>query len=269
MTLPNDGLPGATAPLIQPDELPGWLIAEDLDYLVFDKPGWVVCHPSKNGPWSSLVGAVREWRGMETMHLVSRLDRETSGVILLAKHPGAASVAQTAMERRWVHKTYLALLEGELAEPTMVDQPLGPDEASPAAVRTTVRVDGSPSSTLLEPLLRRNGYTLARVQPHTGRKHQIRAHALWLGHPVVGDKLYGRDESFYLEFAREGWTPRLAAGLAMPRQALHAARLEFRAPTFTRIFAAPLAADMRRFATERMGLTSDELDTTLRAEGLS
>jgi 23S rRNA pseudouridine1911/1915/1917 synthase len=269
MTLPEDSLPGASAPLIQPDALPGWLLEEDMDYLVFDKPGWVVCHPSKNGPWSSLVGAVREWRGMETMHLVSRLDRETSGVILLAKHPGAASVAQTAMERRWVHKTYLALLEGELAEPTVVDQPLGPDEASPAAVRTTVRADGSPSSTLLEPLLRRKGFTLARVQPHTGRKHQIRAHALWLGHPVVGDKLYGRDESLYLEFARAGWTPRLASALAMSRQALHAARLEFRAPTLTRTFAAPLAADMRRFAVERMGLSADELDAALRAEGLS
>ena len=269
MTLPDDIVPGASAPLIQPEELPGWVIGEDADYLVFDKPGWVVCHPSKNGPWSSLVGAVREWRGMATMHLVSRLDRETSGVILLAKHPGAASLAQTAMERRWVHKTYLALLEGELAAPTMVDQPLGPDEASPAAVRTPVRADGAPSSTFLEPLVVRGGFTLARVQPHTGRKHQIRAHALWLGHPVVGDKLYGRDESLYLEFAREGWTPRLAAALAMGRQALHAARLEFRAPSLTRTFAAPLAADMRAFAIKRMGLSGTEIDAALAAEGLS
>lgn len=269
MTLPDDVAPGAAAPLIQPEALPGWLLEEDRDYLAFDKPGWVVCHPSKNGPWSSLVGAVRAWRGMETMHLVSRLDRETSGIILLAKHPGAASVAQTAMERRWVHKTYLALLEGELAEPVMVDQPLGPDEASPVAVRTTVRADGAASSTFIEPLIRRAGFTLARVQPHTGRKHQIRAHALWLGHPVVGDKLYGRDESLYLEFAREGWTPRLAAALAMARQALHAARLEFRAPALNRTFAAPLAADMRRFVAERMGVPEAELAAALAAEGLA
>lgn len=268
MTLSEEGSPGAEAPLIDPAQLPGWLLEEDRDYLVFDKPGWVVCHPSKNGPWSSLVGAVRVWRGMETMHLVSRLDRETSGIILLAKHPGAASVAQTAMERRWVKKTYLALLEGELAEPTLVDQPLGPDEASLVAVRTTVRPDGSPSSTFLEPLVRRGGFTLARVQPHTGRKHQIRAHALWLGHPVVGDKLYGRDPSLYLEFAREGWTPRLASSLALARQGLHAARLEFTAPALTRTFAAPLAADLRRFALERMGLAESELGATLAAEGL-
>jgi 23S rRNA pseudouridine1911/1915/1917 synthase len=256
-------------PLISPSQIGAWLVEEDEDFLVFDKPGWVVCHPSKDGPWSSLVGAVREWRGMATAHLVSRLDRETSGVILLAKHPGAASVSQTAMERRWVDKAYLALLEGELAEPTLVEQPLGPDEASEVAVRTTVRSDGSPASTFLEPLARAGGFTLARVQPHTGRKHQIRAHALWLGHPVVGDKLYGRDPSLYLEFAREGWTDRLARQLAHPRQALHAARLSFRAPTLHRIFRAPFAVDLRGFARERMGLSDEAIGELLRAQDLT
>lgn len=255
-------------PRIAPEALAGWLVEEDADYLVFDKPGWVVCHPSKDGPWSSLVGAVKEWRALPAAHLVSRLDRETSGVILLAKHPAAASVAQTAMERRWVGKTYLALLEGELAEPTLVDQPLGPDETSDIAVRTAVRAGGSPASTFIEPLRRSGGFTLARVQPHTGRKHQIRAHALWLGHPVVGDKLYGRDPSLYLEFAREGWTERHARQLALPRQALHAARLDFVAPTLRRTFRAPLAEDLREFARARMGIDARELDALLGAEGL-
>ena len=256
-------------PLIDPAELPGWLVEEDGDYLVFDKPGWVVCHPSKDGPWSSLVGAVKAWRSLAASHLVSRLDRETSGVILLAKHPAAASVAQTAMERRWVTKTYLALLEGELAEPTLVDQPLGPDETSDIAVRTAIRAGGSPASTFLEPLHRAGGFTLARVQPHTGRKHQIRAHALWLGHPVVGDKLYGRDPSLYLEFAREGWTERHARQLALPRQALHAARLDFVAPTLRRTFRAPLAPDLREFVLSRMGMDAAALGSLLAREGLA
>jgi 23S rRNA pseudouridine1911/1915/1917 synthase len=250
-------------PLIDPQELPGWVIEEDTDFLVFDKPGWVVCHPSKDGPWSSLVGAVRVWRTMDKMHLVSRLDRETSGVILLAKHAVAASLAQTAMERRWVHKTYLAILEGEVTEPVMVDQPLGDDVTSEVAVRTTVRPDGSPSATFFEPLLYRKGFTLVKVKPHTGRKHQIRAHALWMGNPVVGDKLYGRDASLYLEFAREGWTPRLARSLAHRRQALHAARLDFTAPNFVRTFCAPFAKDLREFAEMQMGVTAVEMTQLL------
>jgi 23S rRNA pseudouridine1911/1915/1917 synthase len=78
---------------VDPAELPNWLIEEDDDYMAFDKPGWLVCHPSKDGPWSSLVGAVKEWKQMDISHLVSRLDRETSGIILIAKHYDAASAA--------------------------------------------------------------------------------------------------------------------------------------------------------------------------------
>ena len=254
-------------PLIRPEDLPGWIVEEDEDYLVVDKPGWVVCHPSKSGPWSSLVGAVREWRGGK-VHLVSRLDRETSGVILLAKHEGAARLAQMAMERREVTKTYLALLEGELPEPVQVDQPLGPDETSRVAVKTAVRPGGSPAATFLEPLHRGGGLTLARVQPHTGRKHQIRAHALWLGYPVLGDKLYGRDESLYLELAEQGWTERHARALGHSRQALHAGRLDFCAGGLGRTFRAPFAADLRQVVLGRMGLLPADLDRLLASEGL-
>ena len=259
--------PRAKHPKIRPEDLPGWIVEEDDDYLVVDKPGWVVCHPSKDGPWSSLVGAVREWRGGK-VHLVSRLDRETSGVLLLAKHEAAASAAQVALERREVAKTYLSLLEGELSEPVQVDQPLGPDETSRVAVKTAPRAGGLPSATFFEPLLRAGGFTLARVQPHTGRKHQIRAHALWLGHPVVGDKLYGRDESLYLELVEHGWTDRHDRALALPRQALHAARLEFRSPRLTRTFLAPFSADLRAFVEGPMGVDRGRVDALLAAEGL-
>ncbi|MGA0133279.1 MAG: RluA family pseudouridine synthase [Opitutales bacterium] len=257
--------PGSEAPKVDPVELPRWLVSEDEDYMVFDKPGWLVCHPSKDGPWSSLVGAVKAWRGLEVAHLVSRLDRETSGVILIAKHYAAAAAAQTAIERRLVLKTYHALLRGELKEPVTVDQPLGPDEASEVVVKTSVRPGpGSlAAATFFEPLIVRDGYTLARVQPHTGRKHQIRAHAEWLGHPVAGDKIYGGDDTLFLEFIAHGWTPRLAARLDFGRQALHASRLDFRAPAFGRVFSAPLAADMRAFVLNRMRTTEAELADAL------
>jgi len=255
--------PSGTAPKVDPAHLPGWILEEDADYIAFDKPGWLICHPSKDGPWSSLVGAVKEWRQLEVLHLVSRLDRETSGIILIAKHFEAASAAQTAMERRMVLKTYYALLKGEMKEPVMVDQPLGPDETSQVVVKTAVREGPGtlPAATFFEPVLVGGGYTLARVQPHTGRKHQIRAHALWLGLPVVGDKLYGGDDSLYMEFVAHGWTDRLASKLEMGRQALHASKLEFRyPPRITRTFSAPLAPDMRAFVVAKMGVDEELVD---------
>ena len=88
-----DFKPRSTTLKVDPAELPNWLLEEDDDYMAFDKPGWLVCHPSKDGPWSSLVGAVKEWKQMDISHLVSRLDRETSGIILIAKHYDAASAA--------------------------------------------------------------------------------------------------------------------------------------------------------------------------------
>ena len=87
------------APLVDPDQLSEWIIYEDQDLLVFDKPGWLVCHPSKNGPWSSLVGAAKEYLNVDSIHLVSRLDRETSGVVMLAKHRKAASLWQKELSR--------------------------------------------------------------------------------------------------------------------------------------------------------------------------
>ena len=257
--------PSGTAPKVDPAELPRWLIEEDDDFMAFDKPGWLVCHPSKDGPWSSLVGAVKEWKQTEVSHLVSRLDRETSGIILIAKHYEAAAAAQTAMQDRLVAKTYYALLKGELSEPVLVDQPLGPDETSQVVVKTAVRTGPGtlPAATFFEPVLRARGYTLARVQPHTGRKHQIRAHALWLGHPVIGDMMYGGDDTLFLEFIAHGWTDRLARHLELGRQALHAARLDFRSPKLRRVFRAPLAADMRDFVLRKMGCAEAELEQAL------
>lgn len=265
MSMDDTAIPNRPAPKVDPAVLPQWLLEEDEDFLVFDKPGWLVCHPSKDGPWSSLVGAVREWRGLETLHLVSRLDRETSGIILIAKNAKAASLSQTAMERRWVTKTYYTLVEGELKEPVQVDQPLGVDETSKVAVKSAVRTGPGTLSaaTFFEPLLCGQGYSLLRVQPHTGRKHQIRIHAQWLGHPIVGDKLYGGDESLYLEFVEHGWTDRLAKNCLLPRQALHASQLDFKAPQFQRTFRAPLAKDMHQFIVQRMGFSESEVQRVL------
>src|SRR5215212_2739562 len=120
--------------MISPEEVTNWVVYEDERLLVVNKPGDVVCHPSKAGPWSSLVGALREHSGLETVHLVFRLDRETSGVVVLTKDSATASRLQTAMQKRKVGKVYLAILIGELAAPVTVDQALGDDVATPVFI---------------------------------------------------------------------------------------------------------------------------------------
>lgn len=237
--------------MITADELRGWIVYEDARLLVFGKPGDVVCHPSKAGPWSSLVGAAREYTGLPTVHLVFRLDRETSGVIVLAKDPKMASRLQTAMQERKVGKRYEAILAGELRDPVTVSQPLGDDVASPVFVKSTVRGDGQTAISHFAPIRVANGFTLVKVVTETGRKHQIRAHAQWLGRSIVGDKIYGPDALCYLEFIDHGWTPALEKKLLLPRQALHCAEIDLRAAGLDHVFTAPLPADMQEFCRER------------------
>lgn len=241
------------ARIISPEELESWVVYEDERLVVFNKPGDVVCHPSKHGPWSSLVGASRTRSGLETIHLVFRLDRETSGVVVLAKDPKMASRLQTAMQDRRVGKGYVAVLSGALAEPVRVDQPLGADTASPVFMKSAVAADGQPSVTLFEPVSIAGGFTLVRVTTETGRKHQIRAHAQWLGHSVVGDKIYGPDARLYLDFIDKGWGPELERQLHLPRQALHCARIDLRTAGMPFVFEAPIPADMMDFCA-RHGL---------------
>lgn len=238
---------GAEPPLIQEFELRSWIVHEDEDLVVFNKPGWVVCHPSKNGPWSSLVGAARECLGLDTVHLVSRLDRETSGIVIIAKHRKIASLCQTSIADRLVRKTYLAVLEGVLEGTREVSKALEPDVDGPvhSKQRVTVSGGGQKAQTTFRPVRVLNGRTWVKVIPHTGRKHQIRAHAQWLGHPIVGDKLYGPDPTIYLRFAETGWTDEMEKVLGFPRQALHAAEWSLQARGLDLNFSAELPADMR------------------------
>jgi 23S rRNA pseudouridine1911/1915/1917 synthase len=240
---------GEEAPLLTPDHLEQWLLHEDEDVLVFNKSGWMVCHPSKNGPWSSLVGAVREWRGLDKVHLVSRLDRETSGIVVLAKHHAAASRLQTAFAKRNTRKRYLALLVGRFEGEHRTESNLEPDPESPVFVKQRVSFGGrgKPAVTHFRALQHWQDWTLAEVIPESGRKHQIRAHAAWLGYPVAGDKIYGGDATLYLEFIETGWTPRLASALRIPRQALHAAELEIWGEGFRVAYQAPCPFEAEGF----------------------
>lgn len=255
----SEPIPPATAPLVNPVVLAAWVLLSDEKLLVLNKPGWLVVHPSKNGPWSSLAGAVREGLGMETIRFIYRLDRETSGVIILAKDEVTGSRLQKAMGRRLVGKVYVALLEGELTGPVTVEQALGPDPASGVVVKQQVVPSDTPgaqaATTIFHPLAVGGGRTLVGIQLLTGRKHQIRAHADWLGRRVLGDKLYGPDPQLYLEFATQGWTARHSSLLALTRQALHCAAIDLRTAGMDYLLQAPWPEDLARFAEREMGLT--------------
>jgi 23S rRNA pseudouridine1911/1915/1917 synthase len=239
--------------MIDPGEVPGWIVHEDERLLVVNKPGDVVCHPSKAGPWSSLVGALREYARLPTVHLVFRLDRETSGIVVLAKDARMASRLQVAMQERKIGKAYVAILTGDLRNAVTVDRPLGDDLSSPVFLKSAVVTDGTGKSavTHFEPQAAGVGFTLVRVVTTTGRKHQIRAHAQWLGHSLVGDKIYGPDARLYLDFIDHGWTEALAAKLLLPRQALHCAEIDLRPAGMPFTFHAPLPDDLRAFLATR------------------
>lgn len=245
---------GKVPPDVLPDEFKTWILFESADLLVVNKPGWLVCHPSKRGPLSSLIGAARLHASCDTLHLVARLDRETSGVVILAKHPTAARKYQTAVENRRVRKTYLAVLEGELTSTVRVDQPIG--KCTRSAVYSKMRAldtgDRKEAVTTFAPVECRNGHTICKVEIETGRRHQIRVHAQWIGHSIVGDKLYGADERLFLEFIEHGWTKLHDTSLPIKRQALHCSRYAFDFGGDAEEFAAPAPDDMRALCRASM-----------------
>ncbi len=252
--LPHGSEFGEVAGLVDMSEFPSWIIYEDDNFLALNKPGWLVCHPSKNGPLSSLVGAARVYLGADVLHLVSRLDRETSGVVLLAKNHATASIAQKAVDGRGsVEKKYLALLEGRLVGEHTISQPLADDKKSLVAIKTCCAVQklsAKAAVTIFSPISYSKvggDYTLAEVKIITGRKHQIRVHAQWAGHCVVADKIYGHDETLYLDFIEKGFTDEMSKVLPMKRQALHAYEMDFSKVFDGLKFKAPLQKDFLKF----------------------
>ncbi|MBO6102787.1 MAG: RluA family pseudouridine synthase [Opitutales bacterium] len=245
------------APLVDLDEFKTWILREDENFLILNKPGWLVCHPSKNGPLSSLVGAARLYLGESgALHLVSRLDRETSGIVALAKNKNSASLLQKAVEQKLVGKKYLAILRGRLEGSYTVCQPLADDRASSVVVKQCCAVDRGSAKhalTIVTPLRFSDKIvplTLCRVEILTGRKHQIRAHAKWIGREIVGDKIYGADENIYLRFIEKGLSPEDMSLLLMPRQALHAWESDFSKAAANLKIRAPLPKDFSGFMLE-------------------
>jgi len=209
------------------------IIHEDAELLVINKPADLVCHPTKGDEYSSLISRVRLHLGADAQpHLVNRLDRETSGVTVVAKTAAVAGELGRLWETRAVEKEYVAIVHGHVREEHgLIDAPLGKDLASIVAIKDCVRADGAAAQTefwLQQHFVRAEGeFSLLRLLPRTGRKHQIRIHLAHLGHPVVGDKIYGGDPDLYLALVERRLIDAQRTKLILPNHALHANALRF------------------------------------------
>jgi len=214
------------------------VIDESDDWIVVDKPAPLIVHPANRKPEPTLLGGLENLLAYELetgacLGIVNRLDRETSGVVLVAKSTAAARELGMIFERREAEKEYLAIVIGwpepqewECGEPIIRAGELGPSEIW---VRQVVSPQGKLCQTgfRVERRFEREGgkFSLIRCFPETGRMHQLRVHLAHCGFPIVGDKLYSGGGAEYMEWMAVGWTPELERRLILPRHALHAATL--------------------------------------------
>ncbi len=221
-------LPPAESTRLEPESIPLDIVFEDDSLVVINKPAGMVVHPAHGHAAGTLVNALlarypdlstitrTETEARNRPGIVHRLDRDTSGLILVARTPAALDQLRRQFKARTVEKTYLALVFGRPAVPAgIIDVPLGRDPRQ--RQKFAPRPDGKPARThyrLVEDFER---YSLLEIGLETGRTHQIRVHLAWLGCPVVGDTIYGRKKN----------------PLGLRRQFLHAWRLRFSHPCTT------------------------------------
>jgi len=239
------------------------VVDETDEWIVIDKPPHLRAHPSKpNGPYT-LWDGLKELLAFEIANggqvsIINRLDRETSGLTLVCKTYTAARYFSGLMEKRRISKEYRAIVWGWPEQDFYeIDAPLarlGEHEPSRIWLKQGVHPLGAQARTTayVEKRFERktsNGtrFSLIRAIPATGRTHQIRVHLAYIGHPVIGDKIYGQDEQHYLDFVETGWTDDMAKSLLLPRHALHSEMLKIDDDRAPLEWHAPLPPDMAGF----------------------
>jgi 23S rRNA pseudouridine1911/1915/1917 synthase len=237
------------------------IVAENEDFIVVEKPPFLLVHPTKPTGARTLWGELRQLLAFEIenggqVSIVNRLDRETSGLVLVAKNAATARRFGLMMQEQRIAKEYLAVVWGwpEWDSKT-VDAPLARQGIhAPSAIwlKQAIHPAGAPARTDFH-VERRfthatsgDRFSIIRAVPRTGRTHQIRVHLASLGYAIVGDKIYGPDERLYLQFIETGWTPELARHLLLSRHALHSATLEIDGGDK---WMSPLPKDLAAFVT--------------------
>lgn len=223
---PHESAPAAT---LEPEDVPHEVVYEDDSVLIVDKPAGIVTHPSKGHDRGTLVHGLlaRQVAGGDDPlrpGIVHRLDRDTSGLLVVARTPRAHRKLQQMLREREVERRYVALVHGAMPPALTVDRPLGRDTRN----RTRMRVvsdGGREAITHLRSMSVVDRFTYIEARLETGRTHQIRVHLESAGHPVVGDQIYGRRQP----------------DLGLKRQFLHAWRLSFAHPETGEIVSATSA----------------------------
>jgi 23S rRNA pseudouridine1911/1915/1917 synthase len=226
---------------ILPDPIPLAIVYEDADVIVVNKPAGMVVHPAPGHPRGTLANALLAhvpWisvGGSQRPGIVHRLDKDTSGLIVAAKSDRGRTALVSQWESRSVEKTYLALVSSLVGdEEAIIDAPIGRDPKN--RQRMAVVRSGRPAVTRFRVVERFADTTLLEVSIETGRTHQIRVHLAFVGHPIVGDRLYGR--------------PRIAHP-HLDRQFLHACALGFQLPGGEALrLEAPLPHDLQEVLEE-------------------
>ncbi len=207
---------------LQPEAIPLTILYEDADVIAIDKPAGMVVHPAAGHASGTLVNALLyHFPDIEGVGeggrpgIVHRLDKDTSGIILVAKNPRAHRYLQAQFKARTVEKTYLALVHGHVSpKEGLIDAPIGRHPRHRQRMAVTPADKGREAQTEYKVLAFYGPATLVAAHPLTGRTHQIRVHFASIGHPVVGDPLYGRKDAY-----------------GLGRHFLHAYRLRFRRPS--------------------------------------
>lgn len=227
------------------ERLPLSVVFKDRALLVIDKPAGMVVHPGAGNPrhtlQNALLGLDPRLALVPRAGLVHRLDKDTSGLLVVARTPEAHTALVAALAAREISRQYLAVCGGRVTAGGTIDEPIGRHRTQ--RLKMAVRRGGRPAVTHYRVLERFRAHTLVRAELESGRTHQIRVHLAHIGFPVVGDPLYGGRRRI-----PAGCTPDLAAALgAFRRQALHAERLALTHPVTGRKmeWQAPLPADMQ------------------------